>query len=182
MDALTHCVEAYLSKGFHPLCDGIALEGLRLAARSLVKAVRDPKDLNARGEMMMSSLMGAVAFQKGLGLTHSCAHALSTVTDMHHGLANGVMIDYALRFNLSAVPERFQVLAETARLKNGADFLGWLTKLKKDVGIAARLSDLGVKKDQLDRLVEVAAKDVCHSCNPRPVTAEDFRKIFSEAL
>ncbi len=94
MDALTHNVESYLSPAYHPLCDGIALEGARIAARSLEKAVKDGKDLAARSDMMMSSMMGAIAFQKDLGAVHSCAHALGTVNDLHHGLANAVMIDH----------------------------------------------------------------------------------------
>lgn len=93
MDALTHCIEAYLAKDYHPICDGIALEGLRLAARALPRCIEAPRDLEARSSMMMASMMGAIAFQKGLGITHSFAHALSAVADLHHGLANGLMIE-----------------------------------------------------------------------------------------
>ena len=100
MDALTHNVESYLSPAYHPLCDGIAVEGVRIAARALPRAVRDGGDLAARGDMLMASMMGAIAFQKDLGAVHSCAHALSTVADLHHGLANGIMIDHVMRFNL----------------------------------------------------------------------------------
>ncbi len=100
MDALTHNIEAYLAKAWHPICDGIALEGLRLGAANLARAVAHPHDLGARGAMLMSSMMGAIAFQKGLGLVHSTAHALGTVADLHHGLANAVMIDHALTFNV----------------------------------------------------------------------------------
>lgn len=182
MDALTHCVESYLAKGFHPICDGIALEGVRLASRSLVRAVREPSNLEARGEMMMSSMMGAIAFQKGLGLTHSCAHSLSAVTDMHHGLANGVMIDHALKFNLSAVPERFDILAQTVGLKSGKDFISWLTDLKKETGTPAKLSELKVKQEHLEKLSEIAIADVCHGSNPKVCTQDDFRRIFAEAL
>ena len=96
VDALTHNIEAYLAKDYHPICDGIALEGLRLGAANLARAVANPHDLEARGAMLMCSMMGAIAFQKGLGLVHSTAHALGTVADMHHGLANAVMIDHAL--------------------------------------------------------------------------------------
>ena len=102
MDALTHNVESYLSPAYHPLCDGIALEGARIAARSLRTAVREPHNLQARADMLMSSMMGAIAFQKDLGAVHSCAHALSTVADLHHGLANGIMIDHVMRFNLKS--------------------------------------------------------------------------------
>ena len=102
MDALTHNVESYLSPAYHPLCDGIALEGVRIAARALPIAVRNGRDLAARSDMMMASMMGAIAFQKDLGAVHSCAHALSTVADLHHGLANGIMIDHVMRFNRDA--------------------------------------------------------------------------------
>lgn len=184
MDALTHCIEAFLAKSYHPICDGIALEGLRVGAASLEKCVKSPRDIEARSAMMMSSMMGAIAFQKGLGLTHSCAHALSAVADMHHGLANAVMMPYALPFNIQAVPERFERMAMTIGLKDasGDGFIKWLRGLNAAVGIPAKLSDAGVKKEQLDRLVQIAVDDVCHQNNPRPVTVADFRRIFSEAL
>ena len=184
MDALTHCVEAFLAKGYHPICDGIALEGLRLASSSLEKCIRNPHDLEARGSMMMSSMMGAVAFQKGLGLTHSCAHALSAVADLHHGLANGVMIDFALPFNIAAVPDRFQRMAMTVGISSEKPeaFIHWLKELKAKVSIPERLSKAGVTRDQLPRLASQAFEDVCHQSNPRPCQKEDFTRIFSEAF
>jgi alcohol dehydrogenase class IV len=106
MDALTHNVESYLSPAYHPLCDGIALEGARIAAAALPTAVHNGHDVDARSAMLMSSMMGAIAFQKDLGAVHSCAHALSTVADLHHGLANGIMIDHVMRFNLSAAARK----------------------------------------------------------------------------
>ena len=99
MDALTHNIESYLSPAYHPLCDGIALEGTRIAARALVTAVQEPDNLQARSDMMMASMMGAIAFQKDLGAVHSCAHALGAVCDLHHGLANALMIDTVLAWN-----------------------------------------------------------------------------------
>jgi len=184
MDALTHCVEAYLAKDFHPICDGIALEGVRLASQSLVKAVKAPHDVEARGLMMMASLMGGIAFQKDLGLTHSCAHALGTAVDMHHGLANGIMIDYALKFNVPVREDRFRNLAMTVGLNDHTPqaFLQWLTDLKAEIGIPKTLSDAGVSKDKLDQLVQLAVQDSCHQYNPRPVTEKDFRAIFAEAF
>jgi alcohol dehydrogenase class IV len=184
MDALTHCIEAFLSKGFHPICDGIALEGLSLGAKSLAKCVKEPQNIEARGHMLMSSMMGAIAFQKGLGLTHSCAHALSTVVDLHHGLANGIMIDHALPFNVSIVPERFKRLAEAIGLKEKTPdaFFGWLSHLKKEIGIPANLSAAGISRDKIPALVKVATSDACHACNPGPVSASDFEKIFTEAF
>ena len=133
---------------------------------------------------MMASMMGAIAFQKGLGVTHSCAHALGTVVDMHHGLANGVMIDHALKFNVTAVPERFRNMATTLGLKShdGEAFLQWLRDVKKQIAIPQNLAVAGVDRKNLDRLVQVAVEDSCHGNNPRSVTKEDFRKIFTEAF
>lgn len=184
MDALTHCVEAYLAKGFHPICDGIALEGIRLASQSLVRCMREPKNLEARSAMMMASMMGAIAFQKGLGVVHSCAHSLSAVADLHHGLANAIMIDYGLAFNVPTVPERFKVMAETVGIsdKSGQGFLRWLENLKSETGTPKRLTEAGVKKEQLDQLCDIAIQDACHPSNPRACTREDFKKIFSEAM
>jgi alcohol dehydrogenase class IV len=183
-DALTHCVEAYLAKGFHPICDGIGLEGFKLSAQFLAKATREPKNIEARNMMMMSSMMGAIAFQKGLGVVHSCAHALGTVCDYHHGLANAVMIDFGLRQNLKAVPERFKSLAMTAGLKDwtGESFLRWLGELKAECGIPKNLTAAGISKDKLDRLVQVAFEDSCHQNNPVPCSKDDFRRIFTEAF
>ncbi len=184
MDALTHCVESYLAKDFHPICDGIALEGIRLASQALVKAVKEPTNIEARGLMMMVSLMGGIAFQKDLGLTHSCAHALGTATDMHHGLANGIMIDYALKFNVSVREDRFRNMAMTVALKEHShqSFLRWLTDLKVEIGIPRNLTAAGVKREKLNELVTLAVQDSCHQYNPRPVTEKDFRVIFTEAF
>jgi len=195
MDALTHNVESYLSPAYHPLCDGIALEGTRIAARALALAVREPGNLGARGDMMMSSMMGAIAFQKDLGAVHSCAHALGTVVDMHHGLANGIMIDHVMRFNLPAATDKLAELAHVAGVK-GADtgsvesraraFIDWLTELKETLGIPAKLSDYcaprPVVRADIPRLVEVAAADICHQTNPRKCTAADFEKLFASVL
>ena len=183
MDALTHNVESYLSPAYHPLCDGIALEGTRIAAHSLATAVREPGHLGARSDMMMSSMMGAIAFQKDLGAVHSCAHALGTVCDLHHGLANALMIDTVLAWNAGAVPGKFDELAHVVGVKGGAQgFLAWLRDLKKTIGIAPNLSAVGVRKDSIPRLVEVAVADICHQTNPQPVTAKDFERLFAEAM
>ncbi|HEU4404930.1 MAG TPA: iron-containing alcohol dehydrogenase [Polyangiaceae bacterium] len=183
MDALTHCVEAFLAKNYHPICDGIALEGLRLVAENLVRAYESPRDVEARGAMLMASMMGAIAFQKGLGLTHSCAHALGTVADMHHGLANGVMIDHALAFNAEVSAQRFARMAQAAGLKDASakGFLAWLAELKAAVKVPARLRDAGVTREQLPKLVEIATADACHPNNPREVARADFERIFDGA-
>jgi len=197
MDALTHLAEAYLARDFHPLCDGIALEGLRMVARSLPVAVAyarrldagegalrdEPEHIEARGSMLNAALMGGVAFQKGLGVTHSLAHALSTVCDLHHGLANGVVIPYAMRFNLEAVPERLGALAAAAGVVGGAPgFITWLERLRAEIGIPNTLAEVGVIPEQIDALARAAVADGCHASNPRPVSEADFRALFTAAL
>jgi alcohol dehydrogenase class IV len=184
MDALTHCIEAYLAKDYHPICDGIALEGLRLAAGALPRCIEAPGDIVARSDMMMASMMGAIAFQKGLGLVHSLAHALSTVADFHHGYANGVMIDRALRFNLESCADKFQRMAQVVGLEDesGEGFLAWLREIKVKIGIPADLGAAGVDRSQLDRLSRLAFEDTCHVNNPRPVQEADFRRIYAEAF
>jgi hypothetical protein len=182
MDALTHNVESYLSPAYHPLCDGIALEGTRIAARALATAVREPGNLAARSDMMMASMMGAIAFQKDLGAVHSCAHALGAVCDLHHGLANALMIEPVLRFNFEAVPAKFAELAHAVGCGSGEDFVPWLAELKRQIGIAPSLSAVGVRREQVGRLVDVAAKDTCHQTNPRPCTRGDFARFFEQAL
>jgi alcohol dehydrogenase class IV len=183
MDALTHNVESYLSPAYHPLCDGIALEGARIAAHSLETAVAMPKNLAARSDMMMSSMMGAIAFQKDLGAVHSCAHALGTVVDMHHGLANGIMIDHVMRFNADAAERKMAELARVCGAGSTAEsFVEWLTALKSRIGIPAKLGGKGVTTAHIPRLVEIAVKDTCHQTNPKPVSAADFERIFQAAL
>jgi alcohol dehydrogenase class IV len=190
MDALTHCVEAYIAKGFQPLCDGIALEGMRFVAKSLRNAVAlaqsntgaTPAHVTARGDMLNAAMMGAVAFQKGLGVTHSCAHALSTVCDLHHGLVNGILIPYCMAFNLPACKERFAIMAQVVGAKDAEGFIDWLHELKAAIGIPKTLGEVGVKKSHLPDLVQFAVQDGCHQSNPRPVSKEDFERLFSEAL
>ncbi len=183
MDALSHCVEAFLSKGFHPMCDGIALEGVRLVSQSLVACVKEPNDIEARTNMMMASMMGAVAFQKGLGVTHSLAHSLSAVCDLHHGLANAIMLPAAMRFNKSAVADRMARLAATVGAGTTADaFVDWLVALNAEIGTPKTLGAVGVQRGHLKALVDIAVEDVCHGCNEKPVTREDFESLFAEAL
>ena len=195
MDALTHSIESYLSPAYHPLCDGIALEGVRIAARALPIAVREPRNLAARSDMMMASMMGAIAFQKDLGAVHSCAHALSTVADFHHGLANGVMIDHVLRFNLPAATAKMAELARVAGAPaaSGASeaaaaqaLIDWLVELKKAIGIPATIGSVrgarAVTTADVPALVEIAVHDLCHQTNPRPCTAVDFERIFNSAI
>ena len=182
MDALTHNIESYLSTAYHPLCDGIALEGTRIAARALAVAVREPANLAARSDMMMASMMGAIAFQKDLGAVHSCAHALGAVCDLHHGLANALMIEPVLRFNLKAVPGKFAELAQVVGAGSADAFVPWLAALKARIGIPAGLGVVGVRKEQIPAMVAIAQRDVCHQTNPRPCTAADFTRFFEQAM
>jgi hypothetical protein len=183
MDALTHNIESFLSPAYHPMCDGIALEGLRLGARALATAVAEPGHLQARSDLMMSSMMGAVAFQKDLGGVHACAHALGAVCDLHHGLANALMIDTVLAWNLEAVPAKFDELAHAAGIDGGgAAFVPWLRGLKARVGIEGGLARHGVEPGQLPRLAELAAADFTNATNPRPATAADYERLLRRAM
>jgi alcohol dehydrogenase class IV len=183
MDALTHNIESYLSPAYHPLCDGIALEGTRIAAAALETAVKEPRNIKARSDMMMASMMGAIAFQKDLGAVHSCAHALGAVCDLHHGLANALMIDTVLAWNYEAAPAKFDELAHVCKVSGGGKaFVPWLKALKERIGITGNLTAHGVKREQISRLVEIAVADICHQTNPRPCTAADFKQLFEAAL
>jgi hypothetical protein len=183
MDALTHNIESYLSPAYHPLCDGIALEGTRIAARSIVTAVKEPGNLAARSDMMIASMMGAIAFQKDLGAVHACAHALGAVCDLHHGLANALMIDTVLAWNHEAAPEKFDELAHVCKVAGGGKALvPWLKQLKASIGIAGTLASHGVTREQIPRLVEIAFQDICHQTNARPCTPADFERMFLAAM
>ena len=183
MDALTHNIESYLSPAWHPLCDGIALEGLRIGARALARAVNEPGNLQARADMMMSSMMGAIAFQKDLGSVHACAHALGAVADLHHGLANALMIEPVLAWNFEAVPAKFNDLAHAVGLgDDGAAFVPWLARLKAQIGITGGLAERGVKPEHLPRLVKLAATDFAGVTNPRPATEADYQRLFQQAM
>ena len=183
MDALTHNIESYLSPAYHPLCDGIALEGTRIAAAALLTAVKEPNNLQARSSMMMASMMGAIAFQKDLGAVHSCAHALGAVCDLHHGLANALMIDTVLAWNYEAAPKKFDELAHVCGVAGGGKaFVPWLRVLKANLGISGGLAARGVRPEHLPRLVEIASADMCHQTNPRPCTSADFEALFKAAM
>ena len=183
MDALTHNMEAYLAKGFNPLCDGIALEGIRLISSSLPAAVTKPNP-ESRIKMLMGSLMGAVAFQKGLGVVHSMAHPLSSLLDMHHGLANAICIPYGMEFNIPGQEDKFKQMAMAMDLDraDGKDVIESLHRLNQKIGIPAQLSDAGVKESHIEPLTELAVQDFCHPSNPIPVKAEDFNNLYKNAL
>lgn len=185
-DALTHNIEAFLATGLHPICDGVALEGVTLAARYLEQAVKEPQNLEARGGMMLSSMMGAIAFQKGLGVTHSCAHALSTVYDTHHGLANALMLSACMEFNRSAVEDRLARLGQAVGVKSldqkelASGFMRWIADMKKKCNLPAGLKAVGVKDPET--LLDIAMADPCHGSNPRKVSRQDFAELFKQSM
>lgn len=183
MDALTHNMEAFIARNPHPLCEGIALEGMRLISQSLEKAVKKP-DLESRSRMLIASLMGAVAFQKGLGVVHSLAHPLSSLLDTHHGLANAVNIPYGMRFNISGCEEQFRRMARTMELKSetGTAVVVYLFDLNSRIDIPHRLRDIGVKEEHIEPLADLAIADFAHPNNPRPVRREDFAALYREAF
>jgi len=183
MDALTHNMEAYLAKMPHPMCEGIALEGIWLIHQSLETAVRKP-DLESRSKMLIASLMGAVAFQKGLGVVHSLAHPLSSLLDTHHGLANAVNIPYGMEFNIEGCEGKFKRIARTLELKeeSGKAVVDYLFTLNSKISIPNRLREIGVKQEHLETLADLAFADFAHPNNPKPVKREDFRQLYSTAL
>src|SRR6186713_427476 len=183
MDALTHNLEAYLAKNYHPMCEGIALEGIGLIYHSIADAVHSP-DLPSRSKMMIASLMGAVAFQKGLGVVHSLAHPLSSLLDTHHGLANAVNLPYGMQFNIHGSEEKFRKIARTMELKkdNGSAVVKYLFDLNSKVNIPHKLGAIGVKQEHIETLSDLAIADFAHPNNPKPVSREDFRDLYSKAL
>lgn len=183
MDALTHNMEAYIAKMPHPLCEGIALEGISLIHQSLETAVNKP-DLESRSKMLIASLMGAIAFQKGLGVVHSLAHPLSSLLDTHHGLANAVNIPYGMEFNIAGFEEKFKRIARTFELKTetGDAVVKYLFELNTKVNIPHKLSAIGVKPEHIETLADLAIADFAHPNNPKPVTREDFKQLYLKAL
>jgi alcohol dehydrogenase class IV len=183
MDALTHNMEAYLAKVPHPLCEGIALEGISLIGQSLEQATNAP-DLESRSKMLIASLMGAVAFQKGLGVVHSLAHPLSSLLDIHHGLANAVNIPYGMEFNIEGFEDKFRKIARALELKEetGEAVVKYLFDLNSKINIPHKLSAIGVKKEHISTLADLAIADFAHPNNPKPVSREDFKKLYTRAL
>jgi alcohol dehydrogenase class IV len=182
-DALTHCVEAYLSLGDHPMADAIALAGIDLVARHLRAAVANGADPDARAAMMKAAMMGAVAFQKGLGACHSLAHPLSSECGLHHGLANALCLPAVLDFVESAAPERVLHVA----LLLGADAeLGACSaavrSLRGELGLPDGLAAAGVSRDALPRLADKAIEDACHRESPRPCTRADLLALYEKSM
>lgn len=178
MDAFTHNVEAYLAKGYHPVCDAIAMQGAKLVWENLPRVMTTPEDVDARTNMMMASMMGAIAFQKGLGAVHSLAHPLSSDCGMHHGTSNAVLLPVVLEFNRMAVPDR---LDDLAVLFGGGDIAERVRELNRRVGIKPRLRDWGVAEEILPKLAGKAFEDGCHQLNPRLCTQEDLLSLYRAA-
>jgi alcohol dehydrogenase class IV len=178
MDAFTHNVEAYLAKGYHPMCDAIALAGAKLVWDNLPRVMVNPHDLEARSNMMMAAMMGAVAFQKGLGAVHSLAHPLSTECGMHHGTTNAILLPVVLEFNQPAVPDRIRDLGG---LFGGGDVAERVRELNRKASIKPRLRDWGVAESILPSLADKAVQDGCHQFNPRPCTREDLLNLYRQA-
>ncbi len=189
-DALTHCIESFTSPSFHPMCDGIALEGIRLIADALPRAYRDGNDLDARGKMLVAAAMGAVAFQKDLGVVHSMAHPLSAICDMHHGLANALCLVAGMKFCAARKPCLYRRvgLACGLDLANCSDAeaderaIEYILQFRAGLGLNTKLRDHGVKPEHLDALVEQAIEDPCHKTNAVPVTKADFHQLYLEVL
>lgn len=183
MDALTHNMEAFLAKMPHPMAEGIALEGISLISQSLERAVNKP-DLESRSQMLIGSMMGAVAFQKGLGVVHSLAHPLSALLDTHHGLANAVNIPYGMEFNIAGFEDKFRRIARTLELKeeSGDAVVKYLFDLNSKINIPHRLRDIGVRREHIETLSDLAFADFAHPNNPKPVSRMDFKILYEKAL
>lgn len=183
MDALTHNMEAFLAKNYHPICDGIALEGMRLISQSIVSATHKP-DIESRSQMLLASMMGAIAFQKGLGVVHSLAHPLSSLLDTHHGLANAVNLPYGMEFNIAGFEEKFERMAQALSLPehSGKAVVDYLFALNDQLGIPKNLSGIGVKEEHIETLADLAFADFAHPNNPKPVSRTDFKNLYKTAL
>jgi alcohol dehydrogenase class IV len=184
MDALSHNLEAFCSPGYHPMAQGIALEGIRLIQQWLPVAHRDGASLEARAQMMVASSMGATAFQKGLGAMHSLSHPVSSVLGAHHGLTNAVVMPYVLQFNREAIEAKMENLARYLDLPQ-ASFTGvldWVVSLRRELEIPETLSALGVTENLVDRLAPMAAADPSSDSNPLPCTAEDMAVLYRRCI
>jgi len=182
MDALSHCLEAYCAPGFHPLADGVALEGMRLVKDYLPRAVRKGDDIEARGMMMAAAAMGATAFQKGLGAMHALSHPLGSLHGVHHGMTNAVFMPYVLEHNRAAISERIARAAAYLGLEASFDaFLGWVLSLRAEIGVPHTLVALGAPVDGVEEIVRMALVDPTAGSNPVELTAEGARKIFDAA-
>ena len=184
MDALAHNLEAFCAPGFHPMADGIALEGINLIKTSLMKAFNDGKNIEARQNLLAASSMGSTAFQKGLGAIHSLSHPINAKFNMHHGLSNAIFMPYVLTFNKKFFEKRISIISKFIGLENTFDsFLDWILKLRKELKIPHKLSELiQINPDQLEELSQMALEDPSTTTNPTKLTKEDFRKMYQYSI
>ena len=184
MDALAHNLEAFCSPGFHPMADGIALEGMRLVKNSLLAAVKDGKKINARLEMLTAASMGSTAFQKGLGAIHSLSHPVNAQFNLHHGLSNAIFMPYVLTFNKKEISEKIVSICDYLNLEKKFDsFVNWVIELRRDVKIPHKLSDvLEIDKVNLDKLSQMALEDPSTAGNPKKLTKEDMKIMYEHSL
>lgn len=183
-DALTHCIESFTSPVYHPLCDGIALEGIRIIGGALPRAVKNGLDVEARREMLVAAMMGGIAFQKDLGATHALAHPLSSICGLHHGTANALCLPHVMAFNAKRKPGLYRRVGIALDLKETGDetVIRHIQALLSEIGLGGGLRAHGVKDSQLDALTEQAFADSCHLTNPVPVTKEELRALYEQAL
>jgi alcohol dehydrogenase class IV len=189
-DALTHCIESFTSPVFNPLCDGIALEGVHIIAQALPRAYRDGNDIDARGKMLVAAAMGAIAFQKDLGATHSLAHPLSTICGMHHGLANALCLPFVMKFNARRKPGLYRRIGIACGLdimsasEEEADerTIEFITDFLNHLGLRSGLRHYDVTDAHIEMMAPQAYQDACHQTNPVPVTEADLRDLYLEAL
>jgi 4-hydroxybutyrate dehydrogenase len=183
-DALTHCIESFTSPVFHPLCDAIALEGIRIIAEALPRAVKNGEDIEARGWMLIAATMGGIAFQKDLGAAHSLSHPLSSVCGLHHGTANALTLPVVMEFNAARQLGLYRRVGAAFGLErpDDATTIRRVRSFLADIGIPPGLAAHGVKPSHLDALTEQAFEDACHLTNPVPVTKIDLRKLYELAM
>jgi alcohol dehydrogenase len=183
MDALAHCLEAYCAPSYHPMAEGIAVEGMRLIFANLPKAVANGQDLEARAHMMSAAAMGATAFQKGLGAIHALSHPVGALYHTHHGTTNAVFMPYVLVFNRPAIEAKIERLGGYLGIPGGFDrFLAAVLDLRKKTGVPNDLKGLGVDGSRFDTMVEMSLVDPTAGGNPVPLTKEGSRKLFEAAL
>jgi len=184
MDALAHNLEAFCAPGFHPMADGIALEGIKLVKNSLLTAVKNGKNINARLEMLTAASMGSTAFQKGLGAIHSLSHPVNAQFNLHHGLSNAIFMPYVLTYNKKEISEKIISICDYLNLeKNFNSFLNWIIELRKNLNIPHKLSDvIEIKKINLDKLSQMAFEDPSTSGNPKKLLKEDMKIMYEHSL
>ena len=184
MDALAHNLEAFCAPGFHPMADGIAIEGIRLTKKSLMTAVRDGKNLEARSDMLAAASMGSTAFQKGLGAIHSLSHPVNAQFNLHHGLSNAIFMPYVLTYNKKFIEKRIVSICDFLGLKKDFKcFLDWILELRKDLNIPHALSEvISEDKFDLEMLSKMALEDPSTATNPRLLNLEDMKKLYDHSM